>query len=81
MSSKDICQTIADLKISKVPLSVEDIEMILDTLVYDGKVEKSIVSDASLEQIKTYRSVEKLLDSAGTVRLPCGVCPVCSYLN
>lgn len=77
-SSKEIWQLISDLKISKVPLTVEDIEMILDTLVYDGKVEKSIVSDGG-RQVNSYRAVEKLLYSAGLVRIPCGVCPV-SYI-
>lgn len=77
LSSKEIWQMISDLKISKVPLTVEDIEMILDTLVFDGKVEKSIVNDGpSGRQINTYRAVEKLLYSAGLVRIPCGVCPV-----
>lgn len=76
LSSKEICQIITDLKISKVVLSVEDIEMILDTLVFDGKVEKSMVPDGTGGHIKTYRAVEKLLSSAGVVRIPCGVCPV-----
>lgn len=76
LSSKEICQTIADIKISKVALTVEEIENILDTLVYDGKVEKSRVSDGSSQQLNTYRAVERLLDSAGIVRLPCGICPV-----
>lgn len=76
LSSKEIWQYITDLKISKVPLTVEDIEMILDTLVYDGKVEKTIVSESGSGQVKTYRAVQKLLYSAGFVRIPCGVCPV-----
>ena len=81
LSSKEIHQIISDLKISKVTLSVEDIEMILDTLVFDGKVEMSMEVDQSMgEQMKTYRAVEKLLSSAGVVRIPCGVCPVCSIL-
>ena len=79
VSSKEIWKYISDLGISKVSLSLEDIEVILDTLVYDGKAEKSsaLVDGA---QVKTYRAVETLLASAGIVRIPCGVCPVCSNL-
>ena len=74
-TSKEIWKYISDLGISKVSLSLEDIEMILDTLVYDGKVEKSAIVESG-DQVKTYRAVETLLPSAGIVRLPCGVCPV-----
>lgn len=82
LSSKEIWQYISDLKISKVALPVEDIETILDTLVYDGKVEMTVISDGNLgEQVKTYRAVEKLLYSAGVVRIPCGVCPVIIFMD
>ena len=79
MKSKEICQVIADLQVSKVALSLEDIELILDTLVYDGKVEKSVGHEAG-EQVKMYRAIETLLPSAGFVRVPCGICPVRSIL-
>jgi len=86
VTSKEIWKFISDLGISKVPLSLEDIEMILDTLVYDGKAEKSITVQESSQsstggQVKTYRAVETLLSSAGVVRIPCGVCPVGSALQ
>jgi len=77
LSSKEICQIISDMKIVKFNLTVEDIETILDTLVYDGKIEMCTISDGHCDgQVKTYRTVEKLLSSAGIVRIPCGVCPV-----
>ncbi|XP_046631389.1 DNA-directed RNA polymerase III subunit RPC6-like [Daphnia pulicaria] len=75
LSSKEICQMISDLNIVKVNLTVEEIEAILETLVYDRKIEMRMVSDGD-EQIKTYRTVETLLSSAGVVRIPCGVCPI-----
>jgi len=55
---------------------MEDIETILDTIIYDGKVEKTILSDMS----KAYRAVEPLLPSPGMVQVPCGVCPVSNIL-
>ena len=76
MKSKDICQVIEELQVSKVALSLEDIELILDTLVYDGKVEKSIAHESGGEQVKMYRAIETLLPSAGFVHIPCGTCPV-----
>jgi DNA-directed RNA polymerase III subunit RPC6 len=66
---------ISDLNIVKFNLTVEEIEAILETLVYDGKIEMRMVSDGD-EKIKTYRTVETLLSSAAIVRIPCGVCPV-----
>ncbi|XP_022251985.1 DNA-directed RNA polymerase III subunit RPC6-like isoform X2 [Limulus polyphemus] len=65
----------------KVTLSAEDIEAILDTLIYDGKVEKTIVasqvtSGSTGGMTRLYRAVEPLIESTGLMRLPCGVCPV-----
>jgi DNA-directed RNA polymerase III subunit RPC6 len=60
---------------------VEDIETILNTLVYDGKVERSIMaasaSFSSNEQLNMYRAVDPVLPAArgsGIVRMPCGTC-------
>ncbi|XP_013783845.1 DNA-directed RNA polymerase III subunit RPC6-like isoform X1 [Limulus polyphemus] len=80
-SSKDIWKFINELGISKVTLSAEDIEAILDTLIYDGKVEKTIVasqvtSGSTGGMTRLYRAVEPLIESTGLMRLPCGVCPV-----
>ena len=58
--------------ISKVQLRLEDIEAILDTLVFDGKVEKTIKDHDK----KYYRSIEPLVPTTGLVRIPCGICPV-----
>ena len=46
--------------------------MILNTLIYDGKVERTITSDGN----KLYRAVEQLVESSGLVESPCCVCPV-----
>ncbi|KAH3856902.1 DNA-directed RNA polymerase III subunit RPC6-like [Dreissena polymorpha] len=76
-SSQDVWKFISELGISKVQLSVEDIETILDTLIYDGKCEQTIVAAAGDGgQTKLYRAVNSLINSTGLMRMPCGSCPV-----
>ena len=67
----------------QVQLSVEDIEMILDTLIFDGKVEQSIVAGGDAGQTKLYRAVNPLIPPSGLMRMPCGSCPVSTvkFLN
>jgi len=86
-SSSEIRNYIKDLRISKVELNLEDIETILNTLVYDGKVEKSIINksvisksqdDGSGAHMSCYRAVNSILDKtlgSGFVRMPCMICP------
>ena len=66
--------------ILQVKLSVEDIEMILETLIYDGKVEKSVIACAESTnvsgQMNIYRSVEPLVPVSPVMHTPCGICPV-----
>jgi len=50
-------------------------EMILNTLVYDGKVERILTGDGN----NLYRIVQPLLNPPGLVRTPCGLCPVRHY--
>jgi len=71
-TSKEVLRFISDLGISKVQLRQEDIQSILDTIIFDGKAEKSEGQDG----VYLYRAVESLVPSAGLVRSPCGVCPV-----
>lgn len=61
---------------------MEDIETILNTLIYDGKVEMTIIAAkeetvGSVDgQMKLYRAVNPILPPTGLVRAPCGLCPV-----
>jgi len=71
-SSKEVWKFISDLGVSKVKLSVEDLEMILNTLVYDGKVERILAPDGN----NLYRAIQPLLISPGLIKTPCGLCPV-----
>ncbi|KAG8228434.1 hypothetical protein J437_LFUL003911 [Ladona fulva] len=82
--SSDVWKFISDLGISKVQLSVEDIEAILDTLVYDGKVERTLsVADTSKSDSMKhlYRATEPLLPPPGLVKMPCGICPVMKHCS
>jgi len=66
--------------ISKISLRQEDIESILDTLIYDGKVERTTVFEAGSE-VRLYRAIEPLLPTTGLVRIPCGICPVVKFCS
>ncbi|XP_027415447.1 DNA-directed RNA polymerase III subunit RPC6 isoform X3 [Bos indicus x Bos taurus] len=67
---------------TKVELSMEDIETILNTLIYDGKVEMTIIAAkegtvGSVDgHMKLYRAVSPIILPTGLVRAPCGLCPV-----
>jgi len=79
-SCYDVWKYISELGISKVQLSEGDIETILNTLVFDGKAEMSLVADgssgSSSGQRKLFRVLRPLLPVTGLMRTPCGVCPV-----
>lgn len=70
-SSQEVWKFISDLGISKVELSVRDIEMILNILIYDGKIERIFSDDKNL-----YKSIRPLVNLPGLMRSPCGLCPV-----
>jgi DNA-directed RNA polymerase III subunit RPC6 len=81
LSSQEICQVISDMEILRFNLTVENIETILDALVFDGKVEKSTTSDGNCNgQVKMYRTVVQPLPFASITRNPCGVCPVITLM-
>ena len=68
-------------------LTEDNIRMILDTLIYDGRVEVEVVSGGgsqgeegssygrdSLQRL--YRVSKPVLLDTGFSRIPCGICPV-----
>ena len=63
-------------------LSEGDIETILNTLVFDGKAQMSLVADSSSNtsstggQKKLFRALVPLMPVTGLMTTPCGVCPV-----
>jgi DNA-directed RNA polymerase III subunit RPC6 len=54
-----------------VELTKDDIECILETLIYDAKIERIVKGDAVF-----YVAVNSFLDTPGLARTPCGICPV-----
>ncbi|XP_063426527.1 DNA-directed RNA polymerase III subunit RPC6-like [Mytilus trossulus] len=77
---QDIWKFISELGISKVQLTKEDIETILNTLIFDGKLECTIVASAGgsgdAGRSKLYRAINPLVETTGLMRMPCGSCPV-----
>jgi hypothetical protein len=64
------------LGVIKVSLEKKEFEQVLETLIYDGKVEKTGRVNKQGEMVYKYRCVNAPITSAGAVRIPCGVCPV-----
>lgn len=66
----------------QVDLSMDDIETILNTLIFDGKVEMTVIAAkegtvGSVDgQMKLYRGVNTIIQPTGLVKTPCGLCPV-----
>ncbi|XP_015924511.2 DNA-directed RNA polymerase III subunit RPC6 [Parasteatoda tepidariorum] len=75
-SSKEICDYINGLKISTVELKVFDIENILESLIYDGKIVKNTSLGLGKTSENCYAVSKSVLSNVGLMRMPCGVCLV-----
>jgi len=66
-TTKELREYIKNLGISKVELGLDDIETILNTLVFDGKAERSLAlgqsSASGSDKVYLYRAVNQLLPS------------------
>jgi hypothetical protein len=55
-------------------LILQDIETILNTLIYDGKCERSIVASAGGSgdsgKVQLYRAINPLVETTGLMRMP-----------
>ncbi|KAJ8934184.1 hypothetical protein NQ314_013538, partial [Rhamnusium bicolor] len=71
-TANDVHKFISELGISKVSLSIDDIESILYTVVLDNNAERIVATNGSY----LYRAVNRFLPSPGLVKTTCGVCPV-----
>ncbi|XP_066143949.1 DNA-directed RNA polymerase III subunit RPC6 isoform X1 [Euwallacea fornicatus] len=61
---------ISELGISKVALSITDIESILYTVVLDNNAERTMAPDGTF----LYKAINKFLPPTGLVKTSCGVC-------
>ncbi|RZC38598.1 DNA-directed RNA polymerase III subunit RPC6 [Asbolus verrucosus] len=71
-TANDVHKFISELGISKVSLSVDDIESILYTVVLDNNAERIVASNGSF----LYRAVNKFMSTPGLVKTTCGICPI-----
>ncbi|CAG0881056.1 unnamed protein product [Cyprideis torosa] len=71
VTSKEVQEFVAALGISKISISVEEIEMLLDAIVLDQTIEMVIVGSE-----KCYRRVHLPFPEPGLSKVPCGVCPL-----
>ncbi|CAG9857909.1 unnamed protein product [Phyllotreta striolata] len=90
-TANDVHKFISELGISKVSLTVDDIESILYTVVLDDKAERIKAANGS----NLYKATNRFLPSSGIVKITCGICPIanrcantgsinpkaCSYLS
>ncbi|KAG0201882.1 34-kDa subunit of RNA polymerase III (C) [Mortierella sp. GBA30] len=88
-SATHVHKYIMEKRISQVDLTVDDITMLLDVLVYDGKIERFIAQvdedwgdegDLDMDSDWVYKAVtrEKKAESAWQ-DCPCGYCPVADF--
>lgn len=71
-TASDVHKFISELGISKVQLSVNDIESILYTVVLDNKAERILNSSGEY----LYRAIKAFLPATGIVSTTCGICPI-----
>lgn len=79
-TAKEVLKYITELGITNVKLTVNNIQMILDTLIYDGKAEVQMSIQQDREDggdiQRLYRVTRTILQDTGFSRIPCGVCSV-----
>lgn len=81
-STQEVHSFITQLGISNVKLTVDNIRMILDTLIYDGRAEVQVtarLSQAGGDVQRLYRVAKPVLTDTGFNRIPCGICPVINH--
>jgi DNA-directed RNA polymerase III subunit RPC6 len=76
MSVEEVAQELRKTNIARVELKVDDIQMILDTLIFDGKVE-----EVHLKTRKAYKPSKLHHHKNGYTTVPCGMCPVASLCS
>lgn len=75
-ASTEVLKHINELKISKIELSLSDVEKILDTVVYDGLAEKELSVNGGCFYMA--KNCEPRKFGGGFAKVPCAFCPVLS---
>nr|XP_023021012.1 probable DNA-directed RNA polymerase III subunit RPC6 [Leptinotarsa decemlineata] len=71
-TASDVHKFISELGISKVSLTVDDIESILYTVVLDNNAERIVATNGSY----LYKAVNRFISATGLVQASCGICPL-----
>ncbi|GJQ10701.1 hypothetical protein GpartN1_g2492.t1 [Galdieria partita] len=72
----EVANHITSLGISKEKLEINDFESLLQTMIYDGVIEKLSKRSESGNSIVVYRSCRHTTPFATLGEVPCGICPV-----
>jgi len=73
-----ISQRVKRSGISTVDLAEEELEMVLCTLIYDGKLEQVDGMDGAATTTQLYRAAVPTSAATSVTEVPCGVCPLVS---
>lgn len=76
MTVEEVATELRKTNITRVELNLDDIQMILDTLIYDGKVE-----EIQLKGRRAYKPSKLSIPKNGYTTIPCGMCPVASLCS
>ncbi|CAG9769166.1 unnamed protein product [Ceutorhynchus assimilis] len=71
-TATEVQKYISDLGISKVALSITDIESILYTVVLDNNAERTVASNGKF----MYKAISRFLPPPGLVKTSCGICVI-----
>eukprot|EP00002_Diphylleia_rotans_P032945 TRINITY_DN6967_c0_g2_i4.p1 TRINITY_DN6967_c0_g2~~TRINITY_DN6967_c0_g2_i4.p1 ORF type:complete len:278 (+),score=77.11 TRINITY_DN6967_c0_g2_i4:59-892(+) len=82
-STADICNYVKSSGIFKIEVTIEDIQSMIDTLVYDGVVVQTVDHSSSsfLGGKTVYRAAKESTATNPFTEMPCGVCPVRTPLS
>lgn len=89
-SLEQVHRFLLDSRVTSAELGIEDVGMLLDRLVFDGSIERSvwtgprvsrIVEDDEDDEIYVYKAVNDALPDSIIASIPCGQCPVFDACN
>lgn len=78
VTTEELKNHIKDSKISQVELQLDDVQKLVDSLVFDGKIEpiRNPIISSKLKEAVVYKPSKVSLKMNGITMTPCGTCPV-----